>query len=669
MATESITLDANKLIDLQRVTTVSPSPCGTWAAVAVERLDASGAKYVSDLWRVSLSGSKQAFQLTRGDHSDTAPCFRQDGALGFLSNRPLGEGDAAEGEKDRMQVWVLPPYSADPERITDEPLGVQWFQFAKHADRLIVFANVLPELAFEKQRQTYLDRKKNGPSALLYKQMPVRYWDAWIPETTPHLIAYDGAGNNRKDLTPDATDEHRRASWDVSEDGKKVVISRLTMAADRMHDCAMQLIDIDTQAQQILGAATAVTLEFPKFSPDGRWLTCTHHLRSVAKAGKTDLALFDLQSTATDCTILTQDWDRSPMPADWSADSTKIIVTADDHGQVPVFEIDIASKTVTRITAKAAGGSHAGIRRVDQDKIIGIRSSLQHPPELFCAPLQVDAAPTLPYVLSGFSQKIGERIAVIENVAVPSTDGTPIHGIILKPPHPKKDKTPVLLWIHGGPMGAWGDMWHWRWNPLLAVEQGFTVALPNPRGSTGFGQDFVEGIWGNVWGKQCFEDVMAFVDHLETDADLDANNIAVMGGSFGGYMTNWIGSQTGDRFPCLITHASLYDMAGFYGVTDFPAFWSMFMGEPPFADPVAFNQYSPSRFVAHWKAPTLIIHGEKDYRVPVGEALHLFEALQHHGVDSQLLIYPDENHWILKPRNIVNWYESVFAFLDKHIKA
>jgi dipeptidyl aminopeptidase/acylaminoacyl peptidase len=233
-----------------------------------------------------------------------------------------------------------------------------------------------------------------------------------------------------------------------------------------------------------------------------------------------------------------------------------------------------------------------------------------------------------------------------------------------------KDATgevPTLFWIHGGPIGMDADGWHWRWNPLLAVAAGYAVVMPNPRGSTGFGQEFIQGIWGNVWGDQCFRDLMCVADAIEARSDVDSKRIMAMGGSFGGYMTNWIGTQT-DRFRCLITHASIFTMAHFTGVTDHPAWWYLEMGgEDPFADQLKFDRYAPVKHVKNWRTPTLIIHGEHDYRCPISEGLNLFEALQYHHVPSELLIFPDENHWILKPKNSVVWYESVLEFIGRNM--
>jgi len=271
-----------------------------------------------------------------------------------------------------------------------------------------------------------------------------------------------------------------------------------------------------------------------------------------------------------------------------------------------------------------------------------------------------------PRMLAGLSGFTRADWAEVERCKSPSNDDVPIQYFFMKPKG-AAGPLPTLLWIHGGPIGMDADGWHWRWNPLLAVAAGYAVALPNPRGSTGFGQDFIQGIWGNVWGDQCFKDLMCVTDAIEARADVDSKRVMAMGGSFGGYMANWIGTQTA-RFRCLITHASIFTMAQFTGVTDHPAWWYLEMGgEDPFADQARFDRFAPVKHVKNWKTPTLIIHGEHDYRCPISEGLNLFEALQYHKVPSELLIFPDENHWILKPKNAVVWYESVLEFIGRYM--
>jgi dipeptidyl aminopeptidase/acylaminoacyl peptidase len=293
---------------------------------------------------------------------------------------------------------------------------------------------------------------------------------------------------------------------------------------------------------------------------------------------------------------------------------------------------------------------------------VALRSSLVSPPEVLHFPIN-SALQNLPCAkLSGFNP---DCINVsLETQSAISSDQHPVQYWLIRPAQTVQP-APVLLWIHGGPMSAWQDEWHWRWNAMVAVAQGYALVLPNPRGSTGFGQAFTDGVWRNTWGQQCYEDILAVLDHIAPRSDLDVQRMAAMGGSFGGYMINWLATQT-TRFKCLISHAGIYSMSSMAGVTDHPAFWYLAMDGEPYSDPAWFDRYSPSRGVGKWRTPTLIIHGERDYRVPISEALALFEALQYHHVDSELLVFPDENHWICKPNNIKPWYQSVFDFLQRH---
>ncbi|MFN3653615.1 MAG: S9 family peptidase [Armatimonadota bacterium] len=656
-------LSAERLVSLGRVTSVVPSPCGTWAAVAVSRLDADGSRYVSDLWRVPLQ-SGEPVPLTRGDSDDRAPCFRRDGSLGFLSNRNPRAGKPEEGDEERSQVWLLPAGGGEPRPLTDEPLGVASFRFAAAADRLLVVADVLPGVPHEEQRAHAAERRKHGPSTLRYDRMPVRYWDQWLAPAAPHLIAYDEDGESRRDLTPQADREHRNAGWDVSADGRYAAITRAIPGEDRMEDADLLLIDLESGETRTLGGAPTVSVQHPLFDPSGARIAAVRHARTAHAVGKPDLWIFDRDSGSG--RAVGEEWDRWPNPHCWTADGAALLATADDGGSVPVFRVDAQSGAVTRLTPEGLGGVHDGLRVVPgAEAAVGIRHHTLHPPEPCRIPLRPGAGPELLACLSGFTVEEGARIAGVESRTTASTNGVPIQWWVVTPAGAGK-KLPAVLWIHGGPIGQWSDGWHWRWNPLVAASQGYVVALPNPSGSTGFGQALVEQIWGNSWGAQCYHDLMAVTDEVERLPQVDPARIAAMGGSFGGYMTNWIGGNT-DRFRCLVTHASLYHLLAFQGTTDFPVWFARHIGGAPYADPGAYDRYSPHARVQHWKSPTLVIHGEKDYRVPIGEALALFEALQHHGVPSEMVIFPDENHWILRPRNVIAWYDAVLEFLGRHL--
>ena len=662
-----MTYTVEQHVALKRVTEIAASPCGTWLAVSVQRLDRDGAKYVSDLWRVPADGGT-AVQLTRGECKDTAPCFRHDGALGFLSNRQPNEVQPDEDAEKRMQVWILPAEGGEPRQLTDEPLGVDAFRFAKRADRLVLFAPVIAGVDHDQQRGTAAKRAKHGPSARRFTAQPVRHWDHWLHENADlactHLIACDAAGQNRRDLTPQAQREFAiEPALDVSDDGVRAATLRQRIGRDRELDSALVVFDLEAGSSRVLGEADSVDFAPPVFSPDGRQIATARIERSAQAAPRPIVTLFDVASGVMRAVAV--DWDRWPQISGWTRDGGQLLATADDAGHTPVFAISTATGAVERLTARASGGAHAQPVALSDGRIGLIRSTILDAPECHVIAARPDSVPQALARLSGFPG--AADWATVESFSTPSTDGTPVHSFLVKPKGGAASRLPMAFWIHGGPIGMDTDGWHWRWNPLLLVAQGYAVALPNPRGSTGFGQAFVQGIWGNVWGDQCYRDLMAVADAVCARPDIDAGRTMAMGGSFGGYMTNWIGTQT-DRFKCLITHASIATMAQFTGVTDHPAWWYLEMGgENPYADPERFDRYAPIRRVANWKTPVLIIHGEKDYRCPVNEALNLFEALQYHGVPSELLIFPDENHWILKPRNAVAWYEAVLGFVGRHL--
>ncbi len=354
-----------------------------------------------------------------------------------------------------------------------------------------------------------------------------------------------------------------------------------------------------------------------------------------------------------------------PHPQAWHDNGKTLFVPAEQHGENGVYAIELGNGDITALTQH---GSHSQLfYEARREMLVGLRSSLRHPPEVFMLPCNDSKALDLPHQMSGFAG----LPCITEKLEVKGDDGSPVQYWLLRPAGAQAP-LPALLWIHGGPINAWLDSWHWRWNPLLAVAQGYAVILPNPRGSTGFGQNFVDGIWPNQWGAQCYRDLMAVVDAVAARPEIDVARIAAMGGSFGGYMTNWIGTQSA-RFACLVTHASVFDLSTFVVHIDEPAYWYLMMGGAPYegrseAARADYLRYSPAAHVANWRSPTLVIHGAQDFRVSVTESLALYEALQYHGVESEMLIFPDENHWILKPNNSIAWYQTVFNFLQRYLQ-
>ncbi len=641
--------DLSDLLTLGRLEEVVPAPDGTWAVAVLARVAGEEERFRRALWRVDLAGGAPR-ALTRGRYDDRAPAFRGDGGLAFLSDRPA-EPDTAADDPGKDQVWLLPPDHGEPFPLTDEPLGVSAFRVA--GERLVVLASVLPGVPEESQREAMKERRKHGPTALHYRDMPVRFWDHWLPEAAPHFVLWEGAA--RRDLTPEADRAYRTTTWDLSPDGRFLVASRRTEGPDRVPDAALTRIDLDTGAARDLLGGPRISAWNPKVAPGSDRIALHWDRREEGRWHPTRIAVVDADGEGMQ--VLAEDWDAVEKHLqDWTGDGAALIVAVDEGARRPAYRIDAETGARARVTA--GEGTHDGVRAAGST-VVGVRSGLLQPPEVFWgealpAPFAADTAAAL------------EEALVVSDERVRSTDGTEVQYFVLRP-RDAEGPLPGLIWVHGGPIGAWNDVWHWRWCAALFAQQGYALALPNPRGSTGFGEEFVQGIWGNVWGAQCYEDVLAVADALEARPDVDAGRMGLMGGSFGGYMANWIGGRT-DRFRCLVTHAGLYDFRAFYGVTDLPAWWNHMLGLSPYDDPAAHDRFSPSRLVGAWRTPTLVVHGEKDYRVPVSEALSLFEALKLHGVDAELLVFPDEGHWIGRPRNIRVWNERILEFLARWLR-
>jgi dipeptidyl aminopeptidase/acylaminoacyl peptidase len=356
------------------------------------------------------------------------------------------------------------------------------------------------------------------------------------------------------------------------------------------------------------------------------------------------------------------DWDRWPSTAAWTPDGAALIVTADDNGRGPIFRIELATGTVTRLTADDAAYTDVVVSP-DGTSVYALRTSYLAPP----SPVRLDATtasqtpaplpppapgPEIPGRLTEVSTTTPEGVHVRAWLALPeeASETTPV---------------PLLLWVHGGPLHSW-NAWQWRWNPWLAVARGYAVLLPDPALSTGYGLDFIRRGWGN-WGGAPFTDLMAITDAAVERPDIDTERTAALGGSFGGYMANWIAVST-DRFNAIVTHASLWALDQFWRTTDASWYWEREM------TPEMTDANSPHLRADKIVTPMLVIHGDKDYRVPIGEALRLWydlasRAKQAYGAEMphKFLYFPDENHWILTPEHVKVWYETIFAFLAHHV--
>jgi dipeptidyl aminopeptidase/acylaminoacyl peptidase len=425
-------------------------------------------------------------------------------------------------------------------------------------------------------------------------------------------------------------------------------------------DDRSRLVSIDTAtgAQTVLLDEVEVDFEMPAVSHDGSAIAFVRTAKSTP-AGPTQSELWTSGIDGSGARRIAEDWDRWPTSIAFDSGDAALIVTADDNGRGPVVRVNLQDGAVAHVTVDDFSYTHVAVDRASGD-LVALRSSWVVPPH----PVRISADGSVSELVSPVA--LPQTPGTITEVEATADDGARVRGWLMLPDGASDAApAPLLLWIHGGPLNSW-NAWSWRWNPNLAVAQGYAVLLPDPALSTGYGLDFIARGW-NAWGAAPYTDLLAITDAAVARGDIDQTRTAAMGGSFGGYMANWVAGHT-DRFTAIVTHASLWALDQFAGTTDSSAYWQSIFTEQ------AMIENSPHRFVREIRTPMLVIHGDKDYRVPIGEGLRLWSELNEHfgsedgTVPHRYLYFPDENHWILKPQHAVVWYETVFAFLAQHVR-
>ncbi|WP_281690045.1 prolyl oligopeptidase family serine peptidase [Pseudonocardia thermophila] len=648
---------------LPRLSGLVLSPDGSRLVTSVSEPDPKGTRFRSALWEIDPAGRRPARRLTRGSKPDTAAQFLPSGELLFTSARP--DPAAAKPDEDAPAALWLLPEAGEARAVGTRPGGIATPMVAREAGTVVVTSLTLPTASTaEEDQQRRTARKDRGVSAILHTGYPVRYWDADLGPDQPRLlvgaIPDDGAHVQWHDLTPDAGPALRNASYDVTPDGSTVVTG-WTVPAER-GDRRAQIVAIDVASgeRRVLAGDAAHDYGGPVVSPDGRRVVCSRStLPTPTRCPEQDLVVLAVDGSA-EPRVVTEGWDRWPIWYRWTADSAALIVTADDRGRSPVFRLELDG-AVTKLTGDDGAYTDLVVAP-DGSAVYALRSSIDRMP----APVRLD--PTTPEqepVGLPAPAETPELPGTLTEVTATAEDGTPLRSWLVLPEGASAQRpAPLVLAIHGGPLGSW-NAWQWRWNPWLIAARGYAVLLPDPALSTGYGSDFVQRGWG-AWGAAPYTDLMALTDAAVARPDIDETRTAAAGGSFGGYMANWIAGHT-DRFRAIVTHASLWALDQFGPTTDVATYWRHEMS------PSMEQANSPHRFAEKITSPMLVIHGDRDYRVPIGEALRLWYDLVngHDGPPEEFphrfLYFPDENHWILTPGNAVVWYQTVLAFLDHHV--
>jgi len=645
---------------LPRTTGLALSPDGARLVTAVATLDPDATTWVTALWEVDPAGERPARRLTRSRKGEAGPVFTPAGEVLFTSARPDPDSDSADDAP--AALWLLPA-SGEARVLATRPGGVGGVAVARGAGTIAVLSDTLPassDGASDGQRRKV--RKDKKVSAVLHAGYPVRSWDHDLGVGQSRLLVGEAPADGTltwRDLTPAPGRALHEAAVDLAPDGRTAVTT--WVVAEPLGSSRTVLVALDTATGERRTLADDGSSEFgaPRVSPDGRWVAAVRETRSTP-VEPVDMRLVVLPLDGSgDPRDVAPGWDAWAGGARWSTDGTALLVTADEQGRRPVFRVDVATGAVVRLTADP--GHYTDLQvSPDGTSVYALRDAVDAPP----APVRLDATTPeqQPVLLQGPPTAPMPPGALTE-VVTTSTDGTALRSWLVLPdgegPHP------LVLWVHGGPLGSWNG-WSWRWCPWLLAARGYAVLLPDPALSTGYGLDMVRRGWGD-WGGAPYTDLMALTDAALEHPAVDPARTAAMGGSFGGYMANWIAGHT-DRFSAVVTHASLWDLEQFGPTTDASHYWTREM------TPEMAVAHSPSRFADAITSPVLVIHGDKDYRVPIGEGLRLWWDLVSRAKDPEtmphrFLYFPDENHWVLTPQHAKVWYETVLAFLGHHVCA
>lgn len=663
--------DLDRYVALPRLSGLLLSPDGSRLVTCVSVLNARGNGYESALWEIDPTGQSPAHRLTSAAPVQSAAAFLPDGSLLLRSTRPL-PGEAEADGVTGAALWELPARGGEARVVSRMPGGIGTVAVAGSAGTVALVSPMLPsapDVAGDRERRKA--RKDGKVTAILHETYPIRYWDENLgpdrnrlfvgsiaPEPAPGTRPGDGDGEPDRLVLgelADGTGEDSLAQegLDITADGTRVVTTWKVLGAGTQRSLLV-LVDTSTGERRVLLDDPDREFENPVVSPDGTLALVRSVLLPVPdRVMDMGLLVVDLETGRS--AEPAAGWDLWPTQAVWDPQGRWIVVTADERGAAPLFRIDLGTGEVTRLTGDR--GSYS-CPRVSPDGlwVYALRSSVDSPP----APVRVaaDGRDGDPEPLPGpvGTLELPGRLTEVTAVA---EDGTPLRAWLVLPDRAgPASPAPLLLWAHGGPVSSWNE-WSWRWNPWIMAAHGYAVLLPDPGLSTGYGRAFVGRGWTR-WGAEPYTDLMRITDVTQSLPEIDADRTAMMGGSFGGYLANWIAGHT-DRFRGIVSHAGLWAMDQFSWTTD--ATWICLAEFPP----SAFAEYSPHLFRDRIRTPMLVVHGERDYRVPVSEGIRQWSELTY-GVDRadlphKFLYFPEENHWVLSPEGAKVWYGTVLAFL------
>ena len=649
------------IIKMHRLSEPQISPDGKWVAYTVATPDMDANRNVTNIWLVSTAGGAST-QLTQSGH-DSSPVWSPDGStIAFLSSR---SGEA--------QVYLLSLEGGEAQRLTKLSTGAGLVKWSPGGKTIAFTSSVYPDCKDDECNQKRDEEKeKNKVKAHVAEHLLYRHWTHWNEGKRSHLFVIPADGSTApRDLTPgadfDVPPDERGGPGDInfSPDSKEICFTAVT---DKMEAISTNgdLFTAPVAGGEIQRITTQRGFDGePVYSPDGKYIAYHAQLEREYESDRWRVMLYDRQTGKIE--NLTEGFDRSADELAWSADSKSIYFTAESEMEKPLYEM--AARPGAEPKKILADTYNVFFSLSGAGKIMAFeRTSLSSPAEVFTASGDGSNVRQLTHHNDAILASL--EMNPSETFWFDGAEGTKVEAMLIRPPKfDARKKYPLLVLLHGGPQTMWSNSWGYRWNEEVFAASGYVTLMINRRGSTGYGQKFTDEIT-NDWGGKAYLDVMDGVDYaLKKYPFIDGTRMAAAGGSYGGYMADWIATHNG-RFKAIISHAGVYDKVAMYA-TDELWFEEHDMQGTPWSNPDSYRKWAPVSFAGQlgkFKTPTLVICGERDYRVPYTQSLEFFNALQRQEVPSKLVVFPDEGHWILKPQNAQFWYKTFLDWLALYLK-
>ena len=637
-------------ISLPVVSDPQLSPDGHWVAYTVSTPSLTENRGIARVWLLNVA-SGETRQLTQGPGSDRSPRWSPDGrTLAFISSRQGGP-----------QIWLLSPAGGEARKLTTIADGVGEIYWNPDGNSLIAVVDV------KWPAEQEIDRRNGdyATDARIWTELFWRHWDDFRAGHRQHLFAVDAASGKATDLTPVDHDVPTIATGGdgdvaIAPDGKEIAVAMHgddVVATNTNVD--IYVMGADGSGMRNVTAAAKGAENTPRYSPDGKWFSYLSMPRANFEADRQRLMLVrrtdgKLEGAPVDATA---GWTLSVGSYTWCPDSKCVFAVIEERGRMNIHRIDIPS---FRHASAAAGGVNTNPNIGSDDVLtIYLHQSDTHPAEVWTGGKALthhsDAA------IAALD------LSPLEEFGFVGARGDSVFGWLQKPPaFDAAKKYPVIYLLHGGPQTEWLDLWHARWNYQMFAARGYVVAVVNRHGSTGYGQAFTDEV-SQDWGGAAYEDVMKGLDVVARLPYVDGTRVCAAGASYGGYLVYWIAGHT-TRFKCLIAHDGVFNTVSMAGSTEELWFVNWEFAGTPYANRSMYEKWSPLNFVKNWKTPMLIVHSQLDYRVDLSEGYQAFTAARQMGVPSKFLYFPDEGHWILKPRNRRIWWGVLQDWIDQYLK-